>query len=508
MSSNFATLLISNEEISLLVFKPSGSKVIFEKAVSEKISDPRDHKQIQKTLNNIRTKNPDLPKHFFAVWPEYKTLTGVFKSVNKLSQDEIIAKVKEKYSLTSQDIEIVTEPVGDADLQVTVFPSETRALYQKYAKDLQMEFLGFAPVVVGMEKFANTASAFLALKTSQHYVIAAVNSSGVFYSETINSPDPLELVTRLSKAIDFVQNKEDLRLKITKVILIGFPKNPEIKLPAKISVIRKPIIVENLTGDDKSLYLESILSARLVVKNLPQESVLENNKEEKDSKESGSEPEPSAHQELEEKEDKKMSEEYTNENENEDTLRRLNDSRDYRYYDEETTSWKAWLVGVIIILIVLFLVIGVLARAGYLPFNVPFFSPASTAETVTPTPTPAPIQQTVVQPTAAPAATSSASVKKDEFTVQVLNGSGKAGAAGTVSKSLDEAKYDTITPTNAPTEDYTSTQVYNVGKASGDFLTALIADLKKAGYTATDSGTKLPADVKSTADVVVILGSK
>jgi len=73
---------------------------------------------------------------------------------------------------------------------------------------------------------------------------------------------------------------------------------------------------------------------------------------------------------------------------------------------------------------------------------------------------------------------------------------------------LDSAYFDTVSATNAPTEDYTATEIYNVGKASDDFIKALIAELKTAGYTATDKGSKLPTDVKTSADVVVILGAK
>lgn len=507
MVNNFATLLINNEELSLVVFKPSKEKVELVKAIKEKIADPRDHKLIQKTLHNIRTQNSDLPDKLFAVWPEYKTLTGVFSGISNLTEHEIAQKVKDKYSLTSQEVEANYQPIDDENSQVTVYPSETKDLYLKYAKELQMEFQGFVPVVLGMEKFAQEKKGIIALKLPEQYIIAAVKDSGIYYTETVSSPDPVEFVTRLTKAIDFVRNKKEYQIEVSKVTLIGFPKSPEIKLPSKITVTRKPISVNNLTAESKSLYLDSILSARLVVKNLPQEPVHENEEENpKDKDLESSEDKTPAHQLLEEKEKTAMPEEYTNENESEDTLRRLNDSRDYRYYDEETTSWKAWLVGVIIILVVLFLVVGVLARAGYLPFNVPFFSPGVTTETnLTPTPTPAPIVQATPTPVEA---SPSATVKKSEFTVQVQNGSGKAGAAGQVSKSLDDSDYDTVSPTNAPTEDYTSTEIYNVGKASNDFIAALIADLKKAGYSASDKGTTLPSGVKTSADVLVILGAK
>ena len=334
----------------------------------------------------------------------------------------------------------------------------------------------------------------------------AVKDSGIYYTETVNSPDPVEFVSRVTKAFEFVRNKKEFQLEITKLTLIGFPKSPEIKLGSKISIIRKTLTIKNLTADSKALYLDSILSARLVVKDLPQEIAHENAEENLESISDSSEENTPAYQIKEEK--NAMPEEYSKENENEDTLRRLNDSRDYKYYDEETTSWKAWLVGVVIILIVLFLVVGVLARAGYLPFNVPFFSPSLTSEksdTLTPTPTPQPI----VQATPTPAESSpSANVKKDEFSVQVQNGSGKAGAAGVVSKALSDAKFDTVSATNAPTEDYTSTEIYNVGKASSDFISVLIAELKKAGYSASDKGSTLPTGVKTTADVVVILGAK
>ena len=504
MNNSFATLLIDPEGINICIFEVDNSKVAFIRNISVKVSDQRDHKHIQKALRDIKNTNTDLPTKLFAVWPEYKTLTTVLTDVSGLSDKEITQKVKDKYSLTNQEIEAIYYNIDDQRTQVTVYPTETKDLYLKYSQELNMEFLGFAPVVLGMEKFAKEKEALIALKTTDQYVLAAVKDSAVYYTETVNSPDPVELVTRVSKAIEFIQNKKEYGLNIKKVALIGFPKTPEIKLPSKITLSRKPITIKNLTDNTKSLYLDSIISARLVVKDLPQETAHENSEEE--TKEESSSTKTSAHQLLEEKDKTAMSEEYTNENENEDTLRRLNDSRDYRYYDEETTSWKAWLVGVIIILVVLFLVVGVLARAGYLPFNVPFFSPAVVSQTtITPTPTPAPI----IQATPTPIESSpSANVKKDEFSVQVQNGSGKAGAAGVVSNALDSADFDTVSATNAPTEDYTATEIYNVGKASDDFIKALIAELKTAGYTATDKGSKLPTDVKTSADVVVILGAK
>ena len=504
MEKQFANLLIDHEGISLSIFEVDGDKVAFIKNISEKITDPRDHKIIHKTLRDIYNSNPNLPKNLFAVWPEFKTLTTVLDHTQGLSDDDIAKSVKEKYSLTSQDISIVNSPIDETRSQVTVFPTETNDLYHKYAQELKMNFLGFAPVVLGMQNFSKEESALLALKTANQYILCAIKKGGVYYTETVNSPEPVEFVTRASKAIEFIESKKDYDISIKKLILIGFPKTPEIKLPSKISVVRKPISVKNLTGESKTVYLDSVLSARLVVKDLPQESVHESNKE--DVQEASSAEQSSAQQLLKVKDNTAMSEEYTTENENEDTLRRLNDSRDYRYYDEETTSWKAWLVGVIIILVVLFLVIGVLARAGYLPFNVPFFTPETATQVVTsPTPTPQPI----VQATPTPVESSpSASVKKDEFTVQVQNGSGKAGAAGVVTKALDSSDYDTVSATNAPTEDYVATEIYNIGKASDDFIKSLIIDLKAAGYSATDKGSKLPADVKTSADVLVILGAK
>lgn len=505
MEKQFATLLIDHDGISLSIFEADGDKVAFIKNISEKITDPRDHKLIHKTLRDISNNNSDLPKDLFAVWPEFKTLTTVLENTQGLSDDDIAKAVKEKYSLTSQDILTVNKSINDQRSQVTVFPTETRDLYLKYSQELKMNFLGFAPVVLGMQNFSREENALLALKTSNQYILCAVIDGGVYYTETVNSPEPIEFITRLSKAIDFIQSKKDNAVSVKKVILIGFPKSPEIKLPAKISVIRKPLTVRNLTGESKAVYLDSVLSARLVVKDLPQENVNKSNNEE--DQDTSSSQQSSAQQLLEAKDKTAMSEEYTTENENEDTLRRLNDSRDYRYYDEETTSWKAWLVGVIIILVVLFLVVGVLARAGYLPFNVPFFSPETSSQNVVISPTPTP--QPIVQATPTPIESSpSANVKKDEFTVQVQNGSGKAGAAGVVTKALDDDGYDTVSATNAPTEDYATTEIYNVGKASDDFVKSLIADLKTAGYTATDKGSKLPADVKTSADVLVILGTK
>ena len=154
MSKQFATLLIDRDEILLSVFEPEGEKVSYTKSISVKISNPKDHKFIQKSLRELRANNPDLPDKFFAVWPEYKTLTGVFSGITGLSDEQISQKVKEKYSLNSQDVEIKYQSIDEQNTQVTVFPAETKELYLKYSKELMMEFLGFAPVVLALEQFA------------------------------------------------------------------------------------------------------------------------------------------------------------------------------------------------------------------------------------------------------------------------------------------------------------------------------------------------------------------
>jgi len=170
MNNSFATLLIDPEGINICIFEVDNSKVAFIRNISVKVSDQRDHKHIQKALRYIKNTNTDLPTKLFAVWPEYKTLTTVLTDVSGLSDKEITQKVKDKYSLTNQEIEAIHYNIDDQRTQVTVYPTETKDLYLKYSQELNMEFLGFAPVVLGMEKFAKEKEALIALKTTDQYV--------------------------------------------------------------------------------------------------------------------------------------------------------------------------------------------------------------------------------------------------------------------------------------------------------------------------------------------------
>ena len=127
-------------------------------------------------------------------------------------------------------------------------------------------------------------------------------------------------------------------------------------------------------------------------------------------------------------------------------------------------------------------------------FNKSKDTPSSTAETpqtISPSPAQSP------QPTAEQPAPDRASV-----TIQILNGSGIPGKAGTVKDLLTGLGYQDIDTGNADTYDYDQTEI-SVADANTALLNLLIADLKSA-YDLSDESTALSAD--SEYDAIIIVG--
>ncbi|MBI5619352.1 LytR C-terminal domain-containing protein [Candidatus Gottesmanbacteria bacterium] len=112
---------------------------------------------------------------------------------------------------------------------------------------------------------------------------------------------------------------------------------------------------------------------------------------------------------------------------------------------------------------------------------------------VKPTPTPTPI------PTPTPAA-----VKREDVSIQILNGGGTPGAAGKMKKLLEDKGYSVKDVGN--TDEYTHTKTEILVKSGKEaYLGLLETDLKDVYLLGTSSAT-LPAD--AAYDVRVIVGKE
>ena len=138
-----------------------------------------------------------------------------------------------------------------------------------------------------------------------------------------------------------------------------------------------------------------------------------------------------------------------------------------------------------IILIVAALVVGgiimvVSGKAGSLSS---FIASPSPTPTSTPIPTPTPdVSQ----------------LDRSTLSIQVLNGSGIAGAAGKMKEALEEKGYTVGDTGNAENYDYTSLEI-TVKKDKEAYLTLLESDLKEAyslGTTAATLADDVPYDVR------------
>jgi len=118
-------------------------------------------------------------------------------------------------------------------------------------------------------------------------------------------------------------------------------------------------------------------------------------------------------------------------------------------------------------------------------------------------PTPSPSPSPTPEPTPAPTPTPEP-VDVSEFTISVLNGSGKIGEAGTVENLLEGAGFTVGNTGNASRYDYTDTVI----QAMDDVPDSVIDQLEEAlsdDYS-IEIGDNLPSS--STFDIVVTVGSK
>lgn len=113
-----------------------------------------------------------------------------------------------------------------------------------------------------------------------------------------------------------------------------------------------------------------------------------------------------------------------------------------------------------------------------------------------PSPTP-----TAVPTEAPPSPTPTIEVKREEIRVQVLNGTGVAGQAGSTKTLLTTAGYKDVTTGNASKYDYTQSEV-QIKKDKEYVKDTILEDIK----TVIESPKVTELDSTSTSDVVIIIG--
>lgn len=117
---------------------------------------------------------------------------------------------------------------------------------------------------------------------------------------------------------------------------------------------------------------------------------------------------------------------------------------------------------------------------------------------------PTPISSEAPEAESSPEATSAATLKRDTLKIQVLNGSGVSGAAGTAKTYLEDLGYKNVVTGNASTSDFTETEI-SIKKEMEEYTSLLTSDLKDE-YQVADSVKTLVTTSKY--DVVITLGKK
>lgn len=129
-----------------------------------------------------------------------------------------------------------------------------------------------------------------------------------------------------------------------------------------------------------------------------------------------------------------------------------------------------------------------------------YFSGISKLSTIESSPTPV----VSIEPQSSPSASPSASVKRSEVKVQILNGSGTSGLAGKVKTYLEGLGYKDVAVGNASSSNFTETEI-QIKESKKDFLKTITDDLTKDYTVSKDTKTLITS---SKYDIVVTLGSK
>lgn len=156
---------------------------------------------------------------------------------------------------------------------------------------------------------------------------------------------------------------------------------------------------------------------------------------------------------------------------------------------------RKWLVFLFLILLTILLGVGLYhflkTKPGLLKQAIPLPTPTVSVR-LSPTLTP------IASPSAAPKPT----IDRSSVSVTIENGSGVAGAAGSMASALKTLRYNVVATTNAGSFTYQGVTI-EVKKGQDSLLALLKQDLSKT-YTITNATTTLPDS--SASDAVVIVG--
>lgn len=119
--------------------------------------------------------------------------------------------------------------------------------------------------------------------------------------------------------------------------------------------------------------------------------------------------------------------------------------------------------------------------------TIPFINKPTPTPTESPSPTPTPTPE----------------IDYSDLTVEVLNGSGVAGAAGAVAGALEGEGFENIEVGNADEQDYTDTEVQMTENVSSDVFDTIASALSE--YTVVE-GDELDSD--SEFDIIVTVGQQ
>lgn len=161
--------------------------------------------------------------------------------------------------------------------------------------------------------------------------------------------------------------------------------------------------------------------------------------------------------------------------------------QDMPIVDDEGGSKKKMFIWLLIVIVFL----GVVGAGGY--FGYQFLSKKASA----------PKKETVpIQKEEEPTPTPAAELDREDLSIQVLNGTGKSGAAGAAQTVLEDKGYQNIETGNADNYDYEQT-VIKLKDAKMSFFEMLSKDLKDDYDVSSDPKT---LDEESEYDAVVIVG--
>lgn len=116
--------------------------------------------------------------------------------------------------------------------------------------------------------------------------------------------------------------------------------------------------------------------------------------------------------------------------------------------------------------------------------------------------TPTPIVS--IEPQVSPSASPSATIKRSEIKVQVLNGSGTAGLAGKAKSYLENLGYKDVTVGNAGSSGFAETEI-QIKDSTKVYLDTITTDLSKNYIVAKETKVLISS---SKFDVVITLGKK